>query len=281
VALTFHQEMKRLVCHYCGFALLPALQCEKCKKPLSFTGFGTERVESEIARMFPKAKIERLDRDTVRERGSLEAVLDKFRKGEIDILIGTQMLSKGLDVKHLTLVGVLSCDGNLQLPDFRAHERTYQLLEQVSGRSGRGLVTGEVVLQTYLPDHFCIRAVVERKAEKYREEELAHRRTWQYPPFFQLMNLTLRGRVEKNVIQAAEDLKSTLNGLVAEQREAVQILGPASLPFYRLRGYYRWHLMVKGENLSLFKERFRAWLETRKPFSSVYVEIDVDPIQIL
>ncbi len=281
VALTFHQSERRLVCHYCNYGIAPASQCPECTKPLQYSGFGTERVESELARMFPGARIERLDKDTTQKRGSLEDVFQRFRDRKIDILVGTQMLSKGLDFKHLTLVGVISADGNLQLPDFRAAERTYQLLEQVSGRSGRGEISGEVILQTFLSDHHSIRAVVDRNTDRYIDKELEHRRRWQYPPFAQVINLTVRGRLEKPVIQATENLKKSLAALVPDGDGSTEILGPASLPFYRLRGYFRWHFMVKGKDLSGFKKQLGDLLDSNKLPFGLYLEVDVDPSQIL
>ncbi len=281
VALTYHQEAGKLVCHYCRYALKPAFKCPECSKQIVYAGFGTEKIESELARLFPDARIERIDRETVQKRGNLEAVLKRFREGAVDILVGTQMLSKGLDFKHLTLVGILLAEANLQLPDFRASERTYQLLEQVAGRSGRGELKGEVIIQTFLPDHYSIRSVFLENEAMYTEQELGHRRQFGYPPFKQMINLTLRGRTEESVIEASENLKKDLDGLVEGADYGIEILGPAPLPFYRLRGYFRWHIMVKGEELNLFKEKFSAYLTDSKSTSGVYTEIDVDPIHIL
>jgi primosomal protein N' (replication factor Y) len=281
VALTWHQEAGRLICHYCRHAVKPASRCPECSKPLSYSGFGTEKIESELSRLFPEARIERLDRETVQSRGNLEKVLQEFRDQKIDILVGTQMLSKGLDFKHLTLVGVLMAEGNLQLPDFRAAERTYQLLEQVSGRSGRGEAAGEVVLQTYLPDHYSVRAVVEKSPAMYIEKELEHRKDYGYPPFKQMINLTLRGRKEEAVIKNAESLAADIERIASQDGARAEVLGPAPLPFYRLRGYFRWHIMIKGDDLTGFKEKLSDHLDKKRKAPEIYLEIDVDPASIL
>jgi primosomal protein N' (replication factor Y) len=191
------------------------------------------------------------------------------------------MLTKGLDFKHLTLVGVLLADGTLQLPDFRASERTYQLLEQVAGRSGRGEAEGEVIIQTFQPAHYAIQAVALRDPEKFILKELEHRKKWGYPPFCQLINLTVRGRKEEGVVREIEKLKKALEELNASSAQPIEILGPAPMPFYRLRGYFRWHLMVKGKDLGPFKKALTVWLDTHRFASQCYLEIDVDPVHIL
>jgi len=278
ISLTYHQQVSKLICHYCRYALKPATHCPDCDGSLEFKGIGTEKLESEICRLFPGARVERIDREVVKKQEHLDKAFKQFRAGEIDILVGTQMITKGLDFKHLTLVGILQADSYLQLPDFKAAERTYQILEQVAGRSGRGDVAGEVILQTYQPDHYSIQSVIKKDFGGFVEKELAHRKEFQYPPHFQMINLTLRGRVESVVTQAAEDLKSELESL---EGAAVEILGPAPLPFYRLRGYYRWHILVKGISLKGFKEGFGKFLARRRQPGGTYLEIDVDPEQIL
>jgi len=279
VGMTYHQQKDLLMCHYCGLGQKGVRACPKCSESLQFGGMGTERIESELARYFPSAKIDRLDRDTAAKRGNLEKILGGFRDRNIDILVGTQMISKGLDFKHLTLVGVISADNQLQLADFRASERTFQILEQVVGRAGRGEVPGEVVLQTYLPDHYSIRSVMEKDASLFAAKELEHRDRWHYPPFYEMINLTLRGKKEESVIEEAEKVKDSLEKIKTE--EALEVLGPAPLPFYRLRGYYRWHVMVRGKSLEGYKQKLLNHLKGSKLSSRVYVEIDVDPTKIL
>lgn len=281
VALTFHQADQKLLCHYCNYSVGESDKCVYCQHPLfRYMGAGTEKVESEVARMFPNAKVARLDSDTARKKGSHQAILASFRARQIDILVGTQMIAKGFDFPHVTLVGVILADTALLLPDYRSSEKTFQLVTQVAGRSGRGDQGGRVLVQTFSPFHYSIQCAKKHDTKSFYDEELKHRQDFDYPPFVKLINIIIRSKNEKKVIEQAEILKSeimkALSGLQAEA------LGPAPLPFYRLRGHFRWHLMIKakGETELIFVAIRRA-LQAAKKIGKVFTAVDTDPVSIL
>ncbi len=280
VPLTFHQEEQKLICHYCNYQEQIPSQCPKCKKNLiKFFGLGTERIESEIARHFPGARIARLDADTTKTRGAHERIISGFRAQDIDILIGTQMIAKGFDFHHVTVVGIINADTGLMLPDFRAGERTFQLLTQMAGRTGRGTQPGKVVIQTYSPTHYSIERSSKHDYFGFFEEELSHRKKFFYPPFSRLINILFRGRKEKMVEGAAREFSNQIAHEISGT--SIQIVGPAQLPMYRLRGQFRWHVMVKDlEMSSLNQAILKALAQTRK-FSGVFTAVDVDPMAIL
>ncbi|MBI4388400.1 MAG: primosomal protein N' [Candidatus Omnitrophica bacterium] len=281
VSLTYHQESRKLLCHYCNYQVDDPEKCPRCGNSLlKFSGIGTEKVESEVARMFPTARVARLDSDSTQRKGSHEDVLARFRARSIDILVGTQMIAKGFDFPHVTLVGVILADTALALPDFRSSEKTFQLLTQVAGRSGRGDLGGKVVIQTYAPFHYSIQCAKDHATRKFFEDEIVHRRDFQYPPYVKLINIILRGKSESSVIRDANVLRQTLELNIHEK--PIDILGPSPLPFGKLRGNYRWHVMLKekgDENKA--HGLLRAAFKTFKKSSGIHVAIDVDPISIL
>ncbi len=281
VALTFHQSERKLICHYCNYTIDDPQNCPECKHPLlKFTGIGTERVESEAARLFPSARIARLDSDSARRRGSHQRILSKFRAQEIDILVGTQMIAKGFDFPQVTVVGVILADTALLLPDFRSSEKTFQLLTQVAGRSGRGSGEGHVIIQTYSPFHFSIQHAKDHNVTGFFSEEIKHRESFQYPPFTQLINVMFRGKLEAKVVEQASELKTALSR--AGGIENVEIIGPAPLPFRKLRGNYRWHMIVKSRLKDESMRRIlRRSLKEARRVSHVHMAIDVDPLAIL
>ena len=279
VALTYHQEERQALCHYCNFHTgIPKL-CAKCSSPLfKFSGIGTEKVESEAARLFPKARIARLDADTTRKRGMHEQILSRFRAHQIDILVGTQMISKGFDFPHVTLVGIINADTGLLLPDFRSSERTFQLLTQTAGRAGRGQETGIVMIQTFSPTHYAIQFSAKHDYNGFFSEEIEKRRSLNYPPFAKLINVAFRGRKETLVRDYALELKNLLAKIVPP---GIELIGPAPLPLYRLRGHFRWHLMLRGEDVESLQTVLRSALAQLKRKVQVRFAIDVDPITIL
>lgn len=285
VSLTFHQEKNILVCHYCNYQKKPDEKCSHCgNKNLKFLGTGTEKLESEVARWFPKAKIDRLDTDTIKSKGSHEEILGRFRNKETDILIGTQMIAKGFDFSHVTLVGVIQADVGLILPDFRSSEKTFQLLTQVAGRAGRGSKPGRVVIQTFSPKHDAIVLARTHDTDKFYEVTKPEREKHFYPPFHQLINIIVRAPDEKKAYQFARELRDKLReefGARVIDKEGFEIIGPSPLPFYKLRGHYRWHVMIKQsentETLKIIKEKVT---QLKKP-AKVQVAIDVDPANIL
>jgi primosomal protein N' (replication factor Y) len=298
VSLTFHQEKNLLLCHYCNYQKKVPDVCGECKAPmLRFMGFGTEKVESEIARFFPSARIARMDADTTRKKDSHEKILERFREQKIDILIGTQMIAKGFDFPHVTLVGVVLADVGLRLPDFRSGERTFQLLTQFAGRAGRGIKPGRVIIQTWMPEHSSIRFAKEHDFLNFYAHEKQCREEFHYPPYRSLVNIIIRSHDEKKAYLFAREIRDALrNSLLGtrdspnpdvretspgSQRESVEIIGPAPLPFYKLRGHFRWHVMLKLPKGEVLTPRIHQTLLSLKKPSAVAFAIDVDPLNIL
>ena len=280
VALTFHQEEQEVLCHYCNFHMAIPTFCAQCKHPLvKYSGVGTEKVESEVARIFPKARVARLDTDTTRKKGAHERILAQFRAQEIDILVGTQMIAKGFDFQHVSLVGIINADTGLLLPDFRSAERTFQLLTQMAGRTGRGKEQGTVFIQTYSPNHYSILYASKHDYSGFFEEEIARRRALKYPPFTKLINLIFRGKKEQGVREQSFQFRKLLEKEL--EGTNIELIGPAPLPLYRLRGHYRWHLMLRGSDLRPMRTALQTALEARKRKMGIYLAIDVDPVTIL
>lgn len=280
VSLTFHQVENRLVCHYCNFQTAIPEICRRCAKPLlRFTGFGTEKIESELGQIFPQARVARMDTDSVRRKGSYEKILQDFRSQKADILVGTQMIAKGFDFPHVTLVGVVLADVGLVLPDFRSGERTFQLLTQVAGRAGRGEKPGRVIIQTYSPDHASVIHAQSHNYARFYDEEIKKRTQHGYPPVQGLINLLVRSRLEKKAYLFARQLRDEIKKRLSSND--LELIGPAPLPFYRLRGHYRWHILLKGKELASAQALIRGTLGGLKRKSGVAFQIDVNPLNIL
>ena len=257
-------------------------RCPECgAQLLRFGGAGTQRVEREIARRFPDARVLRLDTDVARNRSRPADVLRAFARGDADVLVGTQMIAKGLDFPRVTLVGVLDADVALHLPDFRAAERTHQLLVQVSGRSGRGKVAGEVLIQTCTPEHPAVAAAVLQKPEVFLDHERAQRKDAGYPPFTRLVAILFSGKDESQV----EAIATRHADAARERAEAldVRVLGPAPHALARLRGQHRWHVLLKGDHSAKLREVTLHALEagSSKGARTVRVAVDVDPVDVL
>src|SRR3989338_4040524 len=245
VALTFHQEDQQVLCHYCNYHAEVPNACPRCKSPLlKFSGIGTEKVESEVARLFPNARVGRLDTDSTRIRGAHDQILTRFRNRELDVLVGTQMIAKGFDFQHVTLVGIINADTSLLLPDFRSSERTFQLLTQMAGRTGRGKERGRVLIQTYSPTHYVIGFSSKHDYEGFYQTEIESRKSLRYPPFTKLINIMISGKKEALVREQAVKLRHLLEKRM-DSNPRVELIGPAPLPLYRLRGHFRWHLMIR------------------------------------
>lgn len=281
VTLTYHLSKKHLRCHYCGMVRQPPTECPQCHGPdLRLRGIGTQRVEQEIAEIFPAAKILRMDLDTTTRRGAHERILAQFGRGGADILLGTQMVAKGLDFGRVTLVGVISADTQMLLPDFRASERTFQLLTQVAGRAGRSTLHGEVVIQTHQPGHDSLQHVIAHNYDGFYTTELETRRELGYPPFSRLVLVEFRGEKEPAVQRAAEQFTLALNS----PADWCTVLGPAPAVIARIRNQYRWHLLLKGSRAAdpsgsrvreLLHRSLASFQATRT--HAVRVTIDVDP----
>jgi len=254
VSLTLHLEQERMLCHYCSHEAPVPQKCPQCGGvKIRHFAAGTQRVEREVRKLFPQASLVRMDSDTTATRGSHQRLYRRFREGRADILIGTQMIAKGFDFPRVTLVGVVTADTALNLPDFRAAERTFQLLTQVSGRSGRGHGGGKVIVQTYHPGHYSVQTAAKHDYRSFYAAELELRRALLYPPFTDLVRFLLSGSGEAAVWEAAGSLAAVLE----EKRGAAELLGPAQAPLYRLKTVYRVQIILKGERLAALAPRLR------------------------
>jgi primosomal protein N' (replication factor Y) len=281
--MTFHRGRGRLVCHYCGTnAALPA-NCPSCGLPrLERLGAGTERLEAVVKERFPDARLARLDRDTagsprVGDERGLDGVLRRMQAGELDVLVGTQMVTKGHDFAGVTLVGVLLPDQGMHLPDFRAAERTFQLLEQVAGRAGRGDRPGRVIIQTYAPDHPAIEAVARHDYDGFARAELASRAEADYPPFSRMIAL----RVDAPDPAVARAAAETAAAAARAAGGPVTVRGPAEAPLARLRGRARWQVWLSSHDRAALVSAARAAARAARPGGDLRVAIDVDPQSVL
>jgi primosomal protein N' (replication factor Y) len=277
ISLTVHLQSRRARCHYCNYSMTVPKQCPRCAAPyLDHIGYGTERVEAEVARAVPGARIARLDRDTARRRGAITALLSRFADGGLDILVGTQMIAKGHDFPRVTLVGVVSADVGLGLADFRAAERTFQLLTQVAGRAGRGDTPGIAIVQTLFPGHYSIRHACRQDYRAFFEEELRYRKAMRYPPAVALINTIVRGRTLLDAMTTATDLARR----VRSGPHDLRVLGPAIAPLSRLRGEHRVQFFIKGTNRRVMSQALVSALE-EFPDTRRRIVIDVDPLTVL
>lgn len=277
VSLTVHLQSRRARCHYCNYSMTVPKQCPRCAAPyLDHIGYGTERVESEVARAVSGARVARLDRDTARRRGAITALLSRFAKGQIDILVGTQMIAKGHDFPRVTLVGVVSADVGLGLADFRAAERTFQLLTQVAGRAGRGESPGIAIVQTLFPGHYSIRHACRQDYRAFFEEELRYRQAMRYPPKVALINTIVRGATLLEAMTTATDLARR----VRTGPHDLRVLGPAIAPLSRLRGEHRVQFFIKGTNRRVMRQALVGALEQVSDARRKVV-VDVDPLTVL
>jgi primosomal protein N' (replication factor Y) (superfamily II helicase) len=280
VSLTYHKRVHHLNCHYCGYTIEPPKTCEVCgNHDLKLLGFGTEKIEEELALHFPDAKAARMDLDTTRSKHAYQEIIGAFEEKEIDILVGTQMVTKGLDFEHVGLVGILNADLLLNFPDFRSFERAFQLMTQVAGRAGRKHERGKVVVQTYTPDHWVIRKVMDHDFESLYKQELIERLNFQYPPFFRLIKLTLKHKDEKIVRASSIDLGQALR-LKLEER----VIGPETPYIGRINNQYLRNIMIKIErntSPATVKDYIKACiaqLVSHPDYKALRVVLDVDPV---
>ncbi len=282
VSLTFHKADRTLRCHYCDESRPVPERCPACSaKNLVFRGAGTQRIEEELRERFPGIRLARLDSDSVRPRGEHERILGEFLEGSIDVLLGTQMVAKGLDFPRVTLVGVINGDHGLHLPDYRAAERTFQLLTQVAGRAGRSELGGEVVVQTRCPEHVCFLAAAAHDDEAFRAREIPERRAMRYPPFARIASVLVRGPDLVQVEEAARLVRDRIAERIATSPEWAEVLGPAPAPLAQLRGKHRQRILVKA---SRREDLVAAVLPARQSLpgrTDVEVVVDVDPLDML
>jgi primosomal protein N' (replication factor Y) len=270
------QPGQRLECHYCGFRRSVPKECPKCQSEhLYFLGAGSQQGEERLQEIFPHARIGRMDRDTVRGRSDMERLLARLHAGEINLLVGTQMIAKGHDIHGVTLVGVVGADFALGLPDFRAAERVFQLLTQVSGRAGRGELPGKVLVQTYHPDHYAVKFAAEHDYPGFVAKEMQYRRWMHYPPFGVLANVVVQSERLEEATGWSAELGRWFRGATLGK---VRVLGPAAAPISRIKRIYRFHFVIKGETRSALSEALRGMLRfagTREiPRRNLVVDVD-------
>jgi primosomal protein N' (replication factor Y) len=281
VSLTYHKSRGRAVCHYCGYSVVPPRACPQCGSlEAHFAGFGTELIEEEVRRSFPELRIRRADTDTTGRKGSLKEILDIFRAGAIDILLGTQMVAKGLNFPGVRLVGVILADTGLHLPDFRAAERTFSLIVQVAGRAGRYFPDGKVIVQTLRPRDPAIIKACALDVEGFFSAELAQREALGFPPYSRLIRFTVRSKEEARADRVIGRLAATAARLLPGGAE---LLGPAECPIGLISGNFRRQLILRGPSMGPLHGaagRLLARYEAEKD-SRVYLEVDVDPVSLL
>ena len=287
VSLTHHFHAMKLICHYCNYTITVPDLCPTCQgytiRPF---GIGTEAVEDAARKIFFGATVDRMDRDTTRGKRSHQRILKKVEFGETDILVGTQMIAKGHDFPNVTLVGVICADLSLNLPDFRSSERTFQLLTQVAGRAGRGMNPGKVIIQTYNPDHYSVQMAKDQDFGKFYNEEAPFRRELTYPPFSRLINFRIEGSNQKKSMGAAQEMGEWGRRLLKGRPDArgIEILGPSPAPLVKLKGKYRYHMLIKGKQVNLLHRFARELAERMKKQwagREINFSIDVDPISVM
>jgi primosomal protein N' (replication factor Y) len=307
VPLTYHKGKNKCMCHYCGITMEPPELCSYCRDPrttslenegkkeprvgkLAHRGGGTERVVSELETLFPDARLARMDRDTVTHKGAYREILGKMRTGEADILVGTQMIAKGHDLPGVTLVGVIDADVGLHLPDFRASERTYQLITQAAGRAGRGREAGRVIVQTREPNHPTLVAAITGRFRAFARYELQFRKRLSYPPYGRLLRLVISSpdpataqSLAYSVGHWTKELGERISELHASD-SGFAVVGPAPAPHEKLRGRFRWHILVKSNSARALSQTARAlrdWQKQNPQNQDVRLTIDIDPVDML
>ena len=279
VSLTYHRSRRVLACHHCGHSEPPPLRCDRCGgADLSYRGLGTEQVERVLRECLPSARVARMDMDTTRGKWSHHEILGRLRDGAVDVLLGTQMIAKGLDFPRVTLVGVVDADVGLHLPDFRASERTFHLLAQVAGRAGRGSLPGDVVIQTRVPDHYVVRAARAHDYRGFVERETKARADPAYPPFMRMARLLVHSPVQEDALRNADLLAAWLR---KRAPNGAEVLGPAPAPIEKIRGSFRWHVLVRGTAAGVGRALHAAADDFEAEGSRVRVSIDRDPLNLM
>jgi primosomal protein N' (replication factor Y) (superfamily II helicase) len=280
VVLTQHKRDRRMLCHYCGYAEKVPTECPKCGSDyIQFLGTGSERVEDELHQHLPIARIARLDRDAASGKGAVEQILDSFRNGDLDILVGTQMIAKGHDIPNVTLVGVVLADIGLSMPDFRAAERSFQLLTQAAGRAGRGTTPGRVIIQTLNPEHYAVRFAAQHDYEGFYKKEMEFRKWLRYPPFAALANVLVRAQKRDDAFRMATEISFVLN----PPPVGIRVMGPAEAPVPRLKDEFRFQILLKAAKRPVLRQvlnKLRHFAE-KENWSATALVIDVDPISLM
>ena len=286
VALTYHKNDNSMVCHYCGYKARPIKVCPDCNSlDVGYSGFGTEMVEMEIKNQFPFATIDRLDGDVAKVKKNVFKVLDKFKSGETNILLGTQMVAKGFNFPNVELVGIVLADSGINIPDFRAQERTFGLITQVAGRAGRFSSNGKVFIQTFKPRNDAIQYAVHSNSEEFYKNELDVRKMTGFPPYSRQLNLVIRGRELKKVEDSSftifEILNTLCDSLSPAFKEKPEIIGPRECPIAKINNNFRYNVLIQHRDIIISQWLVKSLLENYKMPSTLYLEIDVDPLQML
>ena len=284
LSMTHHKRGNLLLCHHCGMEKTPSNICKECKTPtIQFKGAGTEKLEEEIAKFFPGKVIRRMDSDSTQKHGSHEQILNAFREGLVHILIGTQMIAKGLDFPNVVLVGVINPDLAIHIPDFRSSEKTFQLLSQVAGRAGRGDRPGRVLFQTNYPDHPAILLAAEHDFLAFAKQELPQRKALFYPPFCRLARIVIKSTNAANAQELADKIGLELKSICKETPPPgrIKILGPTEAPVFKLKEQFRFHIQVHAESHTGLHQLLREGLKKVAPVSNVEISIDIDPVNLL
>lgn len=282
ISLKFHSKHQELICHYCGSKQKMPRKCPDCGSyKFRFGTAGTQQIEKQLKIIFPQAKILRMDSDTTNKKDSYDTMFEKMSKGNIDILLGTQMIAKGLDFPNVTLVGVVSADIGLNIPDFRAAERTFQLLTQVAGRSGRGNKEGEVVIQTYNPDHYAIKLAMQQDFQEFAHTELALRKTLKYPPFYKLARFVFSYKKEKYLRQQVYQNKKMIDQYQKNNQDNLKILGPIQAPMLKLNRRYRYHIIIKAKSVQDLSKAINYIKARLNLPSGIRITLDIDPYSLL
>jgi len=278
VSLTYHMDKNMLNCHYCGYAAKVPDICPSCKSNyIKYFGVGTQKVESEVKKYFPDAKVLRMDFDTTSAKGSHERIYNAFKNNEADILIGTQMISKGLDFKGVTLVGIIAADLTLNIPDYKSSERTFQLITQVSGRAGRGSIDGLVIVQTYSPMHYSIQAAMHNDYVNFYNKEILIRKSFIYPPFSSLMDILVSSQIDKEAKDVISQITDKLKCIIGSEKD-ITILGPSRAPISKINTYYRWQTIIKGTVGDTLKKQVKELANTVSAKNiSTKISIDINP----
>ena len=281
VSMTHHRNDNSLRCHYCNFRIKAPPICPSCGgSRIKSYGMGTERVEEEITTLFPGARVKRMDSDSTSKKGAYEKILKSLDRGEIDILVGTQMITKGHDFPGVTLVGVVSADNSLNIPDFRAAEKTFQVLTQVSGRGGRGDSPGRVIIQTFNPDNYAIKRAREYNYISFYNDEIQTRRELGYPPFSRMVNLTISATNEARITGCVKHLNTVARNLAGQAGGNISVLGPAEAPLSRVKGRYRWHMILKGNDIKAL-HALAVNILADNGETGLRIRVDVDPVNFM
>ncbi len=281
VGMTYHRDLDLNVCHYCNYQTKVPVKCSSCgSSHMQQIGYGTQRVEEEVKLLFPAARIERLDLDSSRRKGSQKNILERMKNKDIDILIGTQMVAKGLDFPGVSLVGIVDADSMLNLPDFRAGERCFQLIVQAAGRAGRGHLAGQVIIQTYKPDDMVIQMASKQDYLGFYSEEIRLRKLLNYPPFTNLLRVVVVSQQEKEAQMVASMIGSEIGEITDAKEEDIIVLGPAPCPIQKIKKRFRYQLIVKCDNMLLIRS-IGKYIINKKVINGVKLEVDINPVMTM